>query len=133
MLGLGLLIVPSSSSDIPSNAAAKGSIRVTSAGVPYHNVDGSTTWHESVLASLKGTFVWDPPYNPAMNGASTDVNVTGAAMGDFVIVSAPYDLDNYLVGAYVKSADVIHVIMLNLNGVAKDLASGTWKYKVIKY
>lgn len=102
-------------------------------GVPFHNVDGSTTWYETVLASLKGEFTWDPPSLATGERTNTDVTVTGAAFGDFVVVCAPYSLQLMTVTASVSADDTITIRLLNTTGSTINLASGTWRYKVIKH
>lgn len=61
------------------------------------------------------------------------VSVSGAALGDYVVVAAPYDLQDLIVTAYVQAANVVEIRIQNENaGGNVDLASGTWKIRVIK-
>ena len=60
-------------------------------------------------------------------------NCTGVAIGDFVIPSAPVDLTDLMVTAYVQAANVIEVEILNRSATASiNMASGDWKFLVIK-
>jgi hypothetical protein len=61
------------------------------------------------------------------------ISVLGAAFGDFVQVSASYDLQGCLVTGYVSSANNVKIAQANLTGGNITLgASGTWKVKAIK-
>ncbi len=127
-----LLILPSASATAPTHTSDAGAMWITSTGIPYHNM-GTTTWYETVLASLKGSFVWDPGSIANGAGGSTNITITGAAFGDAVIIFPPYDMQNIILSAFVQAADTVTVLLFNVSGGAKDLASGTWKYKIIKY
>lgn len=82
---------------------------------------------------LNATFTWDPAsLIDAAGETSTSVTVTGAALGDFVMVAAPYDLQDMTVTAYVQAANTVEVRIQNEGGATIDLASGTWKVKVLK-
>lgn len=64
--------------------------------------------------------------------ASSDVTVTGAALGDFVLVSLGVDtVDAAVVGA-VTAANVVTVTLLNNTAGAVDLASTTVRIAVLK-
>jgi len=58
--------------------------------------------------------------------------VTGANLGDFVLVSAPYDLQDITVTGYVQATDVVEIRLQNEGAATVDLASGTWRILVIK-
>ena len=64
-------------------------------------------------------------------GETLDFTVTGAVLGDYVLVAAPYDLQDITVTAYVDAADSVQVRLQNESTATVDLASGTWKVKVI--
>lgn len=64
--------------------------------------------------------------------ASSDVTVSGAALGDFVLVSMGVDtVDAAVVGA-VTAANVVTVTLLNNTAGAVDLASTTVRIAVLK-
>ena len=65
-------------------------------------------------------------------GATTAVTVTGAALGDFVLVAAPYDLVDVTVTAYVQAANAVEIRVQNESGAAANLASGTWNICVLR-
>lgn len=66
-------------------------------------------------------------------GATLQVtNVAGATLGDFVLVSAPYDLQDITVTGYVQANSTVEIRLQNESGSTIDLASGTWRILVIK-
>lgn len=65
-------------------------------------------------------------------GETQSVTVENAVLGDFVLVSAPYDLQDITVTAYVQAADTVEIRLQNESGSTVDLASGTWRVMVIK-
>jgi len=79
---------------------------------------------------LEGSDTWDPG-NIADGGEEVkEVTVTGAALGDFVLVSFSLDVaDLTLVGA-VTAADTVTVQLVNSTGGAIDLAEGTVRARV---
>lgn len=83
--------------------------------------------------NLQGSITWNPA--SLVDGAgetSPDIAVTGAALGDFVLVSAPYDLQGITCNGYVKATNTVVIRIQNETTGTIDLASGTWKVKVIK-
>ena len=87
----------------------------------------------AVLAGVvSGSATWDP--GNLLDGAgetSASITATGAALGDFVLVSAPYDLQGVTCNAYVDATNSVKVRLQNETGVAVDLALGTWRVRVI--
>jgi len=65
-------------------------------------------------------------------GATSSVTVTGAALGDFVLVAAPVDLVDTTVTAYVQSANTVEIRVQNESGSGANLASGTWNICVLR-
>ncbi len=83
--------------------------------------------------TLNTTTTYDPP--SIANGAaalSSGITVTGAILGDYVQVSAPYDLQGLSASAYVSASNTVKICLNNNTGGAIDLASGTWKIRVTK-
>ncbi len=78
-------------------------------------------------AFYAGSATIDPASLIDAAGATATITVTGAALGDFAIVSAPYDLQGLTVTAYVSAANTVSVRIQNESGATVDLASGTWK------
>jgi len=83
-----------------------------------------------VVALVKATV--DPASLADGAGATTAVTVTGAALGDFVLVAAPYDLVDFTVTAYVQAANAVEIRVQNESGSVANLASGTWNILVLR-
>lgn len=82
---------------------------------------------------LNATTTFDPASLTTYTGTtSSGISVTGAALGDFVIVSAPYDLAGVIARGYVSAVDTVKITLFNATAGTIDLASGTWKIKVLK-
>lgn len=81
---------------------------------------------------LNATTTLDPASLVDGAGATSQVTVTGAALGDYVLVAAPYDLQDLTVTGYVQAANTVEIRIQNESGATVDLASGTWKVKVLK-
>ena len=78
-------------------------------------------------------FTYDPGSLADGVGETKQVTgVSGANLGDFVLVSAPYDLQDITVTAYVQATDVVELRLQNEGAATVDLASGTWRILVIK-
>jgi hypothetical protein len=74
---------------------------------------------------------FDPASIAAGAELSSDFTVTGAAVGDFVMVAPGVDLTDLNMSAFVSAADTVTVNLGNATVGAIDLASSTWKFKVI--
>jgi hypothetical protein len=83
---------------------------------------------------LEGSLVWNPGVlDDGDSEASSNITVTGAAFGDFVLVAAPYDLLGISCFGYVSAANTVKIRLRNetsINGL--DLASGTWRVRVLQ-
>jgi len=103
------------------------------------NTAGSTleTWDNFQITNhfqyLTGTVVFDP--GSLVDGAGetkTSITITGAEFGDFVLISAPYDLQDLIVTGYVSAANTVEIRVQNESTATVDLASGTWDVRVLK-
>ena len=93
----------------------------------------AATWRVLEAVPIIATAVWNP--GNLVDGAgetSAAITATGAAFGDEVIVTAPYDLQAITLTAWVSAADTVKARLQNETGGAIDLASGTWTWRVIK-
>lgn len=82
---------------------------------------------------LNGTSVFDPASLATYTGtASSAITVAGAALGDFVIVTAPYNLAGIIASGTVSAANTVVITLFNASAATIDLASGVWKIKVLK-
>ena len=83
-------------------------------------------------ASLYTALSWDP--GSVADGATDTVTatVTGAAVGDAVIVYPGVDLQGLLFCGYVSVADTVTVVLYNLTGAAVDLDAAAWAVRVLE-
>lgn len=63
--------------------------------------------------------------------AAADVTVTGAQLGDFVLVSAELDAQNLVISGNVRAANTVEVTVANNTGGTIDLASATFRVLVL--
>lgn len=82
-------------------------------------LDATTTWAPGAIANSTGV-------------SSSALTVTGASLGDFAMVTAPYDLQGVQATAYVNAANTAVIRLTNLTGSSVTLASGTWRVRVVK-
>jgi hypothetical protein len=86
-----------------------------------------------ILLSYEASLVWDP--GNLVDGAgetSSGITLPGAEFGDTVLVGPPYSLQGILCVGYVSAADTISIRLQNETGGAINLASGTWKVRLLK-
>jgi len=83
-----------------------------------------------VVASVTATV--DPASLADGAGASTDVTVTGAALGDFVMAAPKVDVVDLIVDARVTAANTVTIRVQNESGSGANLASSTWNILVIR-
>lgn len=90
---------------------------------------GNTGW----IRDLAGSVTWDPAsLADGVGETSAAITVTGAALGDYVMIAAPYDLQGITCNGYVSAENTVKIRLQNETGGPIDLASGTWKVRVIK-
>lgn len=73
--------------------------------------------------------------SPLTNGASqtfTGIALQGAALGDFVIVSPPFNIAGAKVNGYVTAANTIAIRIENSTGSSITMTTGTWRIRVVK-
>ncbi len=98
--------------------------------VLYYN---GSAWTLLTTPKLDATVTWNPGAIASGSGLlSAAITDTGAALGDFVMVAAPYDLQGLDATAYVNAANSVKIRLTNLTGSAVTLASGTWRVRVVK-
>jgi len=86
---------------------------------------------KAVVGYLKGQATLNPGSLIDAAGETMVITVTGAKLGDHVLISAPYDLQDITVTGYVQAADTVEVRIQNEGGATVDLASGVWRALVI--
>lgn len=123
----------------PSSLWAGITIRVKDDGVAereqvcLQQADTSWAWIDLIRVTTDASLVWDP--GSITNGAaltSSAIAITGVAFGDFVVVAPPVDLAGLSCTGYVSSSGNVKITLANNTGSAVDLASGTWKVRVLK-
>lgn len=77
------------------------------------------------LVMLDASVAWDAASIANNAKEAKDITVTGAALGDFVLVSLGVALSNLSLTASVKSTDTVTMILSNNSGGAVDLAATT--------
>jgi fibronectin-binding autotransporter adhesin len=95
------------------------------------NLGGAT-----VTDVLSATVVWDPPSISAGAGVTADVTVTGAAVGDPVVVANDFHVgtDTHLtIQASVISVDTVRLRLRNHSTGATDPGSQTVRVVVLKF
>lgn len=93
--------------------------------------DGLTLFEE-VIANTTATV--DPASMATVTGHLTSgISVPGAAFGDHVIVTAPYDLQGVIANGQVSAADTVKISFFNPTGGTIDLASGTYNILVLRF
>ena len=109
-------------------------------GSVYHRTDGTgpnvyvrenSTWAISVT-SFTGSATWDIPNLASLANSSTTVAVTGAVVGDMVVVSPAMPSAGVVVAGDVTSADTVTIRGHNASGGAVDPPSTTYRVKVIR-
>jgi hypothetical protein len=101
---------------------------VTGANITYQ-----TLTFTEIPRLLQGSLTWDVgSLADAAGETSGDITVTGAALGDFVLVSAPVSMAGLLANGYVSAAGKVNIRVQNESGGTVDLANGVWKVRVMK-
>lgn len=75
---------------------------------------------------------YDPPSVAVGGSTTTTLGLTGAALGDYVLVSFSLDLQGLTLVGYVSAANVVTTVLSNSTAGAVDLGSGTLRAKLIK-
>lgn len=93
--------------------------------------EGTTALYVPTMLSSFGTY--DPGSLASGSGeTSPSFTVTGAELRDFILVSAPYDLQGVTAFGYVDATNSVKIRLENNTGATVDLSSGTWYIRVIK-
>lgn len=81
--------------------------------------------------TLEASATWDAGSIADGDEEAKEITVTGAALGDFVLVSASIDVADLALVAQVTAANTVTAQLLNNTGGAVDLASMTVYVRVI--
>lgn len=93
--------------------------------------DGVTYRWARIGTALTGSATYNAPNILASGTTTTTVTVTGAAAGDFALVSLGVDLVGLVVTAYA-TANTVTAVLFNPTGGAIDLAETTIRVWVVK-
>ena len=91
--------------------------------------DGNAAATYSV-AVLTDSVTWDPASLIDAAGETKAITVTGAALGDYVVVGAGVDVSDMNVSATVTAANTVEIRLQNESAGTLDLASSTWTARV---
>jgi hypothetical protein len=80
--------------------------------------------------SFTGSVAWNPGSIADGDEEAKDITVTGAALGDFALVSFSLDVADLVLNGQVTAANTVTAILANNTGGAIDLGSGTVYAKV---
>jgi len=83
-------------------------------------------------AVLTGSKTYDPASMLTLTQVSTTVTVTGAAVGDYVLLSHSVTLAGVSLTGYVSATDTVTAVYFNGSSGTVDVASGTLQARVIK-
>lgn len=89
---------------------------------------GSLAFRLIAVASV----TWDPASLNDGAGETKSLTATGAALGDFVLVAPPYDMQDFVFSGYVQAANTVEIRIQNESAATVNLASGTWKVIVLR-
>jgi hypothetical protein len=101
-------------------------------GIPFWVATATDTFAPAVPLPLYGSATWDPGNLASGSSQTTTVTVTGAALGDYAIVSFSLSLSGTAMVGYVSASNTVTVVHSNLTGAPVDLSSGTLRAMVIK-
>jgi hypothetical protein len=102
--------------------------RATDTGRYY--VDNGTGWDE-LVRQLRATATWNPGSIGPGESEGTTVAVTGAVVGQPVVVSSTVVPENFLLSGFVVSSGQVYVQIHNISGSTVDPSSGTLDIRVL--
>lgn len=86
-----------------------------------------------ITKMLKASVTWDVASLVDGAGETKAVTVTGAAIGDFVLVGPGVDIQEMTVSASVSAANTVEIRLQNETAGTIDLASSSWNVAVLKF
>ena len=81
---------------------------------------------------VEGSATWDPGSIGDEDEEVKEITVTGAALGDFCLVSHTVDVADLILSGQVTAANTVTASLANVTGGAIDMASGTVTARVWK-
>jgi hypothetical protein len=96
-----------------------------------NDVKTAAAWYQQPNG-LSGSGTLDFASTSAFSSTDLTVAITGAAVGDIVMLGTPVQDANSTFTAFVSAADTVTIRMNNYSALAINPASGTFKVYVIK-
>jgi len=93
----------------------------------------STPAHAVEPAPYVCSKTYDPASEATLTGTSTTITCPGVRLGDYVQVSSSLDAALITVTGYVSAANTVTIRLFNGTAGTIDLASSTWRVRVIPY
>jgi len=89
------------------------------------------------LKDIETVYIQQTTINPSslVDGAGETITVsgvTGAVLGDWVMIAPPYDLEGITVTVWISANSTVKLRIQNESGSTVDLASGVWRILIIK-
>lgn len=106
----------------------KGPVIAVNGFKPVSNSSQAMTYIKS------GTISVNPESVSANSSAETEVTISGAAVGDIVIMNVPASLEAGLAysGVRVSAANTVQVRLSNITGSGVDGDARDWTYTIIR-
>jgi len=98
----------------------------------HGKIDGMFLGSLALKLIAVASVTWNPTSLVDTAGETKVITVAGAALGDFVLVAPPYDLEDMTFCGYVQAAGTVEIRLQNESGFTRDLASGTWKVIILR-
>lgn len=94
----------------------------------------SSSSSQALTYIKSGTISVDPASIATLESSETSVTISGAAVGDIVIMNPPASLETGLVasGARVSATDTVLVRLSNMTAGSVDGAARDWTYTLIR-
>lgn len=105
-------------------APASGAV-IASVDPTTEKATSSTLTQLLTSVALTGSVAWDAAEIADGDEEAKEITVTGAALGDFVIVSFSIDVADLAITAQVTAASTVTATLLNNTGGAINLDAGT--------
>ena len=128
-LGLDHLPFGSARQVLQTNAAGTAAEYTDALSVASITLGGAI-----LLDILSNTVVWDIPSTAVDAFQSTTLAVTGAAVGDVVLVGPQHVAsEGDRIWAYVSSANTVTILYQNLGSITSNPSSTTFRVVVLKF
>ena len=99
---------------------------------PWYDWLNQLATKRAELAPLEASATYDPPLLADGAGATTDVTVPGAALGDFATAAFSLATAGIVITAWVSAQNIVSVRFQNESGGPLDIASGRLAARVQK-